>query len=42
MDDFDKFIEQRKRKKERKSTEFAQNYDSGYEQFKIGVFLKQA
>ena len=38
MDDLDKYIEKRKRK----SSKFAQNYDKGYEQFKIGVLLKQA
>ena len=38
MDDLDKYIELRKNK----SPEFAKNFDSGYEQFKIGVMLKQA
>ncbi len=38
MDDLDKYIEQRKKK----SPKFAQNYDKGYEQFKIGALLKQA
>ena len=38
MDDLDKYIENRKRK----SPEFAQSYDQGYEQFKIGALLKQA
>lgn len=38
MDDLDKYIEKRKSK----SPKFAQNYDKGYEQFKIGVLLKQA
>ncbi|MDM8538330.1 hypothetical protein QUF70_16365 [Desulfobacterales bacterium HSG17] len=38
MDDLDKYIEKRKKQ----SPAFAQNYDKGYEQFKIGVLLKQA
>lgn len=38
MDDLDKYIEKRKKR----SPIFAQNYDKGYEQFKIGVLLKQA
>lgn len=38
MDDLDKYIEKRKSK----SPQFAHNYDKGYEQFKIGVLLKQA
>ncbi len=38
MDDLDRFIEKRKKK----SPKFAQNYDKGYEQFKIGALLKQA
>ena len=38
MDDLDKLIESRKIK----SLEFAENFDKGYEQFKIGVLLKQA
>ncbi len=38
MDDLDKYIEKRKLK----SPIFAKNYDKGYEQFKIGVLLKQA
>ncbi len=38
MDDLDKYIEKRKRK----SPKFAQNYEKGYEQFKIGALLKQA
>ena len=29
-------------KRKKKSPKFAQNYDKGYEQFKIGVLLKQA
>ncbi len=38
MDDLDKYIEKRKNR----SPKFAQNYEKGYEQFKIGVLLKQA
>ncbi len=38
MDDLDNFIESRKKK----SIIFAKNFDKGYEQFKIGVVLKQA
>ncbi|MBU1054910.1 MAG: helix-turn-helix domain-containing protein [Proteobacteria bacterium] len=38
MDDLDKYIEKRKKK----SLNFPQNFDKGYEQFKIGVLLKQA
>jgi len=38
MDDLDKYIEKRKKK----SPAFAANFDAGYEQFKIGVLLKQA
>jgi len=38
MDDLDKYIEKRKSK----SSKFAQNYEKGYEQFKIGILLKQA
>ncbi len=38
MDDLDKLIELRKKL----SPEFAKNFDRGYEQFKIGVILKQA
>lgn len=38
MDDLDKYIESRKKK----SLIFAKNFDKGYEQFKIGVLLKQA
>ena len=38
MDDLDKFIESRKAK----SPKFAKNFEKGYEQFKIGVILKQA
>ena len=38
MDDLDKYIDKRKNN----SPKFAQNYEKGYEQFKIGVLLKQA
>ena len=38
MDDLDKYTEKRKNK----SPKFAQNYDKGYEKFKIGALLKQA
>ena len=38
MDDLDKYMEKRKKQ----SPKFAQNYDKGYEQFKIGALLKQA
>ncbi len=38
MDDLDKYIETRKKQ----SLKFARNFDKGYEQFKIGVLLKQA
>ena len=38
MDDLDKYINRRKKK----SSKFAKNFDKGYEQFKIGVMLKQA
>ncbi len=38
MDDLDKFIKKRKQL----SPKFAKNFDKGYEQFKIGILLKQA
>ncbi len=38
MDDLDKYIETRKKR----STKFEKNFDRGYEQFKIGILLKQA
>ncbi|MFH1993260.1 MAG: helix-turn-helix transcriptional regulator [Pseudomonadota bacterium] len=38
MDDLDKYIEKRKKL----SPKFAKDFDSGYQQFKIGVLLKQA
>ena len=38
MDDLDKYIEKRKKL----SPKFAKSFDKGYEQFKIGILLKQA
>jgi DNA-binding XRE family transcriptional regulator len=38
MDDLDKYIERRKKQ----SPQFAKDFDKGYEQFKIGILLKQA
>ena len=38
MSDLQKYIKKRKVQ----DPEFAKNFDSGYEQFKIGVILKQA
>jgi len=38
VDDLDKYIETRKKK----SPQFAKDFDKGYEQFKIGILLKQA
>ncbi len=38
MDDLDEYIGKRKKL----SPEFAKNFDKGYEQFKIGILLKQA
>jgi len=38
MDDLGKYIETRKKR----SPQFAKNFDKGYEQFKIGILLKQA
>lgn len=38
MDDLDKYIEARKKK----HPNFEKNFEEGYEQFKIGVLLKQA
>ena len=38
MDDLDEYIETRKKQ----SPQFAKNFDKGYEQFKIGILLKQA
>lgn len=38
MSDLQKYIKRRKKK----DFTFARNFDTGYEQFKIGVLLKQA
>ena len=38
MSDLKKYIKERKKKDEK----FAQGYDEGYEQFKIGIILRQA
>ena len=38
MDDLEKYIAKRKSK----DKEFAKNFEEGYENFKIGVLLKQA
>ncbi len=38
MSDLDKYIKKRKEK----DLEFAKNFDTGYEEFKIGEILKQA
>ena len=38
MSDLKKYI----RKRKSKDSKFAKDFDSGYEQFKIGVMLKQA
>ena len=38
MSDLQKYIKNRKRKKRG----FAESYDSGYEEFKIGVLLQEA
>ena len=38
MSDLQKYIKKRKKR----DAEFATGFDSGYEQFKIGVMLKQA
>ena len=38
MSDLQKYIKKRKAR----DTEFAKGFDTGYEQFKIGVMLKQA
>jgi HTH-type transcriptional regulator/antitoxin HipB len=37
MDDLDRYIETRKKQ----SPKFTKDFDKGYEQFKIGVLLKQ-
>lgn len=38
MSDLEKYIEKRKKKE----PEFAKDFEEGYEEFKIGVLLKQA
>ena len=38
MDDLEKYIEERKKK----SKDFAENFEEGYDNFKIGFLLKQA
>ncbi|MGB5218662.1 MAG: helix-turn-helix transcriptional regulator [Smithella sp.] len=38
MSDLKKYVENRKKKDKK----FAENFDEGYEQFKIGVILRQA
>ena len=38
MDDLEKYIAKRKKR----SAAFAQDFDAGYEEFKIGVVLRQA
>ena len=38
MDNLKQYIEKRKKQ----SPEFAESFDSGYEEFKIGVMLRQA
>lgn len=38
MDDLEKYIAKRKAQSE----DFAKNFDAGYEEFKIGVVLRQA
>ena len=38
MDDLEKYIENRKKR----SPKFARNYESGYENFRIGFILRQA
>ena len=38
MDDLEKYIEKRKKR----STTFADGFETGYEQFKIGVMLRTA
>ena len=38
MSDLQKYIKERKRK----DKQFAENYDNGYNDFKIGVLLRQA
>jgi HTH-type transcriptional regulator/antitoxin HipB len=38
MDDLERYIEKRKRR----SAEFAEDFEAGYHDFKIGLLLKQA
>ena len=38
MDDLDRYIQERKKR----SAEFADGFEIGYEQFKIGVILRAA
>lgn len=38
MDDLEKYVEKRKKR----SREFADGFEAGYEQFKIGVMLRNA
>jgi ribosome-binding protein aMBF1 (putative translation factor) len=38
MDDIDRYVEKRKKQ----SQKFAESFDAGYEEFKIGVMLRQA
>jgi ribosome-binding protein aMBF1 (putative translation factor) len=38
MDDLEKYIEKRKKR----SQSFARDFETGYEQFKIGVLLREA
>lgn len=38
MDDLDRYINERKTR----DTEFAEDFDEGYDNFKIGVILRQA
>jgi ribosome-binding protein aMBF1 (putative translation factor) len=38
MSDFKKYIEERKKR----DSKFARGFDEGYEQFKVGVMLRQA
>lgn len=38
MDDLDRYIDKRKKQ----SAEFAETFDAGYEEFKIGIMLRQA
>jgi HTH-type transcriptional regulator / antitoxin HipB len=38
MDDLDRYVKKRKKK----SAEFTESFDTGYEEFKIGAMLRQA